>query len=142
MILRREEKLTTSVIGNKRASEKIQRMEAAFRSHLPGTESPNLTAQCFLELLPSQNLLCTQFVFSRGKPAKNLYSCCELFYTLIPTFSRPDSKCHVTLNGQDVYIQTWTLTQGGVTRVGSAYPDWSLQMSSSMKLYTKEIYLK
>jgi len=47
-----------------------------------------------------------------------LYSICFL--------TRPDSKCHVSLDGQDVYIQTWTFNQGGVTMVGSAYPDWSL----------------
>jgi len=40
--------------------------------------------------------------------------------------TRPDSKCHVQMAGTDVYIQTWTFSQGGVTMVGSAYPDWSM----------------
>ena len=42
------------------------------------------------------------------------------------TIFRPNTKCHVTLMGTDVYIQTWTESQGGTTLVGSAYPDWSL----------------
>jgi len=47
-----------------------------------------------------------------------LYSVCFM--------SRPNKKCHVTLMGQDVYIQTWTESAGGATLVGSSYPDWSL----------------
>jgi len=47
-----------------------------------------------------------------------LYSVCFM--------SRPNKKCHVTLMGQDVYIQTWTENAGDETLVGSSYPDWSL----------------
>jgi len=37
---------------------------------------------------------------------------------------RPNEKCHVTLGGQDVYIQTWEENVGGNIYVGSSYPDW------------------
>ena len=39
---------------------------------------------------------------------------------------RPDAKCHVTLAGTDVYIQTWKETVGDNVFVGSSYPDWAL----------------
>jgi len=47
-----------------------------------------------------------------------LYTTCLL--------TRPDSKCHVNLGGQDVFIQTWRFTVGSQVFVGSSYPDWHL----------------
>jgi len=46
-----------------------------------------------------------------------LYTTCLL--------TRPNAKCHVTLGGQDVYIQTWEEKVGGNIYVGSSYPAWS-----------------
>jgi len=46
-----------------------------------------------------------------------------LYTTCLMT--RPDAKCHVTLTGTDVYIQTWRTTVGGNIFVGSSYPDWA-----------------
>lgn len=39
---------------------------------------------------------------------------------------RPDTKCHVVLGEQDVYIQTWRESVGSHVYVGSSYPDWKL----------------
>ena len=44
---------------------------------------------------------------------------------MIMMMFRPDSKCHLVLGGADVFIQTWTYSQGGDVLVGSAYPDWA-----------------
>jgi len=46
-----------------------------------------------------------------------------LYTTCLMT--RPDAKCHVTLSGRDVYIQTWTEKVGDTVLVGSSYPDWA-----------------
>jgi len=46
-----------------------------------------------------------------------LYTTCLL--------TRPNAKCHVTLGGQDVYIQTWEEKVGGNIFVGSSYPSWT-----------------
>ena len=40
-------------------------------------------------------------------------------------YIRPNAKCHVTLGGQDVYIQTWEEKVGGNIFVGSSYPSWT-----------------
>jgi len=40
--------------------------------------------------------------------------------------ARPDTKCHMVLGDQDVYIQTWRTVVGSQVYVGSSYPDWSL----------------
>merc|ERR1712215_135202 len=40
--------------------------------------------------------------------------------------TRPDAKCHITLGGTDVFVQTWTFTVGSNVYVGSSYPDWKL----------------
>jgi poly(U)-specific endoribonuclease len=46
-----------------------------------------------------------------------------LYTTCLMT--RPDAKCHITLEGTDVYIQTWREVQGDMVMVGSSYPDWA-----------------
>jgi len=46
-----------------------------------------------------------------------------LYTTCLMT--RPNAKCHITLSGRDVYIQTWTHQSGDLVLVGSSYPDWA-----------------
>ena len=38
--------------------------------------------------------------------------------------ARTDGVCPMSLNGQPVYITTYTLKQNGETYIGTAYPDW------------------
>ena len=62
-----------------------------------------------------------------------LYTTCLMTRLVMPLVKtcltillcRPDAKCHVTLAGTDVYIQTWRTTVGDNVFVGSSYPDWA-----------------
>ena len=46
-----------------------------------------------------------------------LYTICFL--------TRPSVSCPISLNDVPVYITTYPLEQGGVTYIGTAYPDWN-----------------
>lgn len=52
----------------------------------------------------------------------------ELALYTVCLMSRPDAKCHVSLMGTDVYIQTWTENYGGNVLVGSSYPDFDYRL--------------
>ena len=97
---------------------------AASPSPSPGAAPRSRTAPCGWARPRSWRWLSTQSASWSGGSMIWMPNASKSVKTKYIT--RPDSKCHVSLEGTDVYIQTWTQKQGGDTLVGSAYPDWSL----------------
>jgi len=48
----------------------------------------------------------------------------ELALYTVCLMNRPNAKCHTSMMGQDVFIQTWEENVGGNILPGSSYPDW------------------